>query len=100
MYFWCSDTVMATELSCFRDGAIVWSIQYSCADASKRPAIKGEVPEITSEILEGLLAKQRADDGADYIYDLTAELGRRLVGFRHDMDSETDDPEPFQVLAD
>src|SRR5262245_25983438 len=28
LYFWCSDTVMATELTCFRDGAEAWSVQY------------------------------------------------------------------------
>lgn len=32
---------------------------------------------------------------------LRREVGRRLVGFRHDIDIdiETDDPEPFQVLG-
>lgn len=99
IFFWCSDTVMATDLACFRDGAEVWSIQYDCGDQLKRPAMNGDVPKIAHEILADLRMKQVADDGADYVYDLTAELGRRLVGFRHDTDLEGYDPEPFQVLV-
>lgn len=100
LHFWCSDTVMATDLFCFKNGTEAWSIQYDCGDKTKQPAIEGDVPQIAHEILEGLQTKQRADDGADYIYDLTAELGCRLVGFRHDTDLDTDDPEPFQVLGE
>jgi hypothetical protein len=99
LYFWCSDTVMVTELKCFIDGAVVWSIEYNCEDTARLPAIRSDVPAVANEILVDLRAKQRADDGADFIYDLTAEVGRRLVGFRHDMDPVTDDVEPFQVLS-
>jgi len=98
LYFWCCDTVMATELSCFTNGSEAWSIQYDCGDKSKRPAMIGNVPNIAHEILDGLRRKQRTDDGADYVYDLPTELGRHLIGFRHDTDLEVDDPAPFQVL--
>ena len=100
LHFWCSDTVMATELACFKNGAEAWSIQYDSQDAMKQPDIKGDIPRIAHEILQVLRTKQQADDGADYIYDLTAELGLSLVGFRHDTDLEIDDPEPFQVLGE
>jgi len=96
--FWCSDTVMATELKCFKNGSVVWSIEYDCEDETKRPSLLGDPPSVANEILSDLRTRQETDDGADYLYDLTAELGRRLVGFRHDIDAETDDPEPFQVL--
>ena len=99
LYFWCSDTVMVTELVCFKNGTISWSIEYNCEVETQRPAMTGDVPSIVHEILANLRSQQQQDDGADYIYDLTAEVGRRLVGFRHDMDPETDDPEPFQVLS-
>ncbi|MCA9236674.1 MAG: hypothetical protein KDA44_14465 [Planctomycetales bacterium] len=100
IFFWCSDTVMATEMLCFRDGREAWSIQYDCENNAKQPAMNGDVPQIAHEILKDLRAKQQADAGADYIYDLTAELGRSVVGFRHDTDLERDDPEPFQVLSE
>ena len=97
-YFWCSDTVMATELICFNNGAEAWSIEYDCEDKTKQPALNGNPPSRVHRILVGLKERQQTDDGADYIYDLTAELGRVLVGFRHDVDPKTNDPEPFQVL--
>jgi hypothetical protein len=100
LYFVCSDTGMVTELKCIRDGGIVWSIEYDCEDEAKRPAITGnDVPAIVTEVLESLRSQQQKDADADYIYDLTAEVGRRLVGFRHDTDLDADDPELFQVLA-
>ncbi|MDB5342751.1 MAG: uncharacterized protein JWP89_1128 [Schlesneria sp.] len=99
MYFVCSDTVMVTDLKCFRDGEIVWSIEYDCEDETKRPAITGDAPAIVNEVLKGLRSQQENDADTDYIYDLTAEVGCRLVGFRHDTDFETDDPALFQVLA-
>lgn len=98
LYFCCSDTVMATGLVCFKNGAEIWSIEYSCEDDDQQPAINGAIPQIVHDILEDLRAKQQADNGADYIYDLTAEVGRVLVGFRHDTDPKSGDPEPFQVL--
>lgn len=100
LFFWCSDTVMATEMMCFKNGANAWSIQYDCEDETQRPKLTGDVPPIVHEILKNLRAQQEGNDGVDYIYDLTAVVGRSLVGFRHDADAATDDPEPFQVLED
>ena len=81
---------MATELSCFKNGVAAWTIEYDCSDEQKLPAMSGEIPKAAHAILESLREKQRADDGADYIYELTAELGHKLVGFRHDTDVEGD----------
>ena len=81
-------------------GSEAWSIQYDCGDKTQQPAMNGDVPQIAHRILKDLQTKQQADDGADYIYDLTAELGRSAVGFRHDTDLETDDAEPFQLLGE
>jgi hypothetical protein len=99
LYYWCSDTIMVTDLFCFQNNAVAWSIQYDCGAKSKRPALTGNVPDAVHEILKDLRSKQDADDGADYIYELTADVGRSLVGFRHDVDLQIDDPEPFQVLT-
>ncbi len=101
--FWCSDTTMSTEMLCHRDQGRIWSIEYDCEDESKRPAIGGEIPAVAHDLLARLQEQQRASDEAgddvDHIYDLTSALGRALVGFRHDGDAETDEPEPYQVLS-
>ncbi len=103
IYFWCSDTSMSTEMSCHRNGRRVWAIEYDCEDEKKRPLLDGDIPPVAKTLLAALEDEQRVSDeeggGADHIYDLTAALGRALVGFRHDADAETDDPEPYQVLA-
>jgi hypothetical protein len=58
------------------------------------------VPLVAHEILKKLQAEQEADDGADCLYDITADLGQSLVGFRHDIELELEDPQPFQVLGE
>lgn len=99
LYFWCSDTVMATELLCFKDGAEAWCIQYDCNDKTMQPKLVGAVPKVVHKILEDLRVKQQAQDSADYLYELTAEVGLSLVGFRHDTDFQSDDPAPFLHLS-
>ena len=99
IYFWCSDTVMSTELIGYRDGVQQWSIQYGDVDGKrKQPSLQGDVPDVVPRVLKELQAKQAANDGADYLYELTADVGLRLVGLRHDIDLETGEPDPFQVL--
>ena len=100
IYFWCSDTVMSTELVCFRNGTESWSVKYDCETGTDRPELKGDLPAVAHEILAKLIAQQDASADADYIYDMTAELGLALTGFRHDQDLELNDPEPFQILSD
>lgn len=107
-YFWCSDTCMSTVLICFKNGVEAWSIYYNCDGSSKRPAIVGQVPQVTYELLNELERQQAAADGCDYLYELTANVGRELFGFRHDDASASgnDDPfesgnqGPFQVLSE
>lgn len=98
LFFRCSDTFMKTDLRCYRDGQEAWSIIYKSDDETKRPALNGEPPEVVHETLARLKSQQAQDDGADYLYDITAEIGLALTGFRHDTDPETDDPRPFVVL--
>lgn len=99
IYFWCSDTVMATELFHFENGKETWSVQYDSEDESKQPRINGDPPPIVAEVLSDLKTKQSQSD-ANFIYDLTAELGREIVGFRHDTELNSEDASPFQVLSE
>lgn len=109
LFFYCVDAVMSTELTCFENGARVWSVTYRGEDESSRPTMVGEVPSVCQEILEELETEQRTRSSdevlkqrrieIDFIYDLPAELGLRLVGFRHDAPHQTAGLGPFQVLA-
>ncbi len=97
LHFCCSDTVMITELVCFENGSEKWSILYSCDEGE--PEIKGTVPKIVHSMLKELQAKQDADDGEEFVYELTGDVGEHLIGYRHDGGADTKDPEPFQVLS-
>lgn len=100
LYFWCSETVMITWLTCFRDGKEAWSVTYNCEDEKMPLVIKGDVPKVAHEIVEELRAQEEdADSDSGYLFEVTGDLGLSIVGFRHDQDLETDDPTPFQVLG-
>ena len=51
------------------------------------------------EVLAELQVEQEKDPHADYIYDITAEVGNRLLGLRHDMDLVGSEERPFQELS-
>jgi hypothetical protein len=59
--------------------------------------------EMGSRMPTGLCSLQTiadaVNDSVDYIYDLTAEVGRALTGFRHDQTAGTMEYPPFQVLT-
>lgn len=98
LLFRCFDIVMATQLECFKNGDKVWSITYEGESEEAQLELKGEVPPVTHKILKSLQIKQTSDPQVDFIYELTAELGLHLVGFRHDLSLPGDSPEAFQVL--
>lgn len=100
LYFWCSDTVMCSELICYNAEKIEWAIRYNGYDGGELPLIEGKPPALVNEILSALKAEQiENSNDADYIYELTAEVGRKLVGYRHDMGAVTDEPNPFRLLT-
>jgi len=99
LYFCCLDTVMATDIKYFSKGANLWSIEYNSEEEAAHPSLTGDYPAVTNKLLSFLRARQEADSEADYIYELTTEVGRHLTGFRHDEDPDTDERYPFVVLT-
>ncbi len=98
LFFRCNETLMSSDFRCYRNGEEAWSVIYKSSDETKQPLIGGEPPDVVHERLARLKSLQTQDAGADYLYDLTAEIGLQLTGFRHDIDPKTDDKVPFQVL--
>jgi hypothetical protein len=86
LFFYTNDTEMYAELSCYRGGETSWSIFYDGSDGIAEPTIDGPVPARARSIIAAALDEQKAagEDAADFIYDAVAEIGRDLVGFRHD----------------
>ena len=80
---------------------MIWSVRYDCEQNDRQPLIQGPVPEQITSVLEAAREQAAADgdEDVDFMFDVTANLGRALVGFRYDMTPEVDDALPFQVLA-
>lgn len=102
LFFWCSDTTMSTQLFAFHNGTLAWSIGHDAEEGGL--ALEGALPpEAEAIVSEHTRAQQEADaaeEGVDHLYEVTADLGRALTGFRHDVDPEgVADEAPFEVLA-
>jgi hypothetical protein len=88
IYLYTDDTPMKAEITSFVDGRVKWSITYDGQDGPSRPATEGALPAEAKPIIAAAEKAQKAAGGAkadvDHIYDVVAELGLALVGFRHD----------------
>ena len=100
LFFWCSDTTMTSQLICFRDGKKVWSIDFDCEKVGQELQLTGDLPSVVQETLDELKESEPDDEDEAVGYELPMDVGRKLTGFRHDMDVEIDDDEPFQVLTE
>jgi hypothetical protein len=80
----------------WRAGEQVWSVQHRGGDYGVDDlVIEGTPPEPFEEIRARCFAAQQAAKhdkiGVDYVFDIPVELGRSIVGFRHDQaDAHTD----------
>jgi hypothetical protein len=88
LFFYTDDTPMATRLASYRNGSLVWAITYDGSNGVGEPEMEGELPPIASDVLSRVRHEQEEEGGrsagVDCIYELTAEVARMLVGFRHD----------------
>ena len=80
----------------WRAGEQVWSVQHRGGDYGVDDlVIEGTPPEPFEEIRARCFAAQQAARhdkiAVDYVFDIPVELGRSIVGFRHDQaDAHTD----------
>jgi len=88
LYLYTDDTPMSAELTSFVDGSVQWSIVYDGTGGPGRATTEGVLPPEAKPIITAAEAAQKAAGGAkadvDHVYDIVAELGLALVGFRHD----------------
>jgi len=102
LFFYTDDTPMATRLACYRDGSLAWAINYEGVNGVAEPQIEGAAPPCTTEILAGLQKEQVDADGrregVDFIYELTADVAKALVGFRHDQTLAGGEVVPVDIL--
>ena len=100
LFFWCSDTMMTSQLMQFRDGKKVWSIDFDCEARGQELRLSGDLPKIVQAAHANMTEMESDDEEGAEGYELPADMGKELTGFRHDMDVDTDDDEPFQVITE
>jgi len=99
------DHVMFSSAAKWKDGKEIWRVAH---DGGEKGALhletRGELPAEFESIHKELFAKQeqeipnRDELGVDYVYDIPAELAKKLTGFRHDEDMPGLSGEVFQIL--
>lgn len=103
LFFYTHDTVMTTRLASYQRGGLTWAITYDGLNGISDPEIEGTPPQSAPDTLRTLHSKQAAAGGrgadTDFIYGLTAEVARMLIGFRHDQTLADGEIVPIDVLA-
>lgn len=85
VYFFTDDAPMCAEITSFVAGQPAWTVSYDGSGGVSTPTLEGIVPTAVQSILaEARKEQNAAGPDVDHMYDVAANLGRALVGFRHD----------------
>ena len=100
LYLYTDDTPMAAEISAFVDGKVKWSVTYDGRKGVSTPKTEGTLPAAAAKVLAKARKEQAAaSDDVDVMYDVVAEMGREIVGFRHDVTLAEEEHLPVYQLA-
>lgn len=84
--------VMVCRAEYWAGGTKRWSIAHDAQVGTAHLEVVGDPPAPFTEVRDGLLAKQAAEDLAgplvDFVFDVPLEMARRMTGFKHDEDDE------------
>lgn len=79
--------VMFSRLTLWRGGERVWSVVHDGSEGGDELEVVGESPPELADVVarcEEERSAEDAHDDVDYVFDVPIDLGRALVGFRHD----------------
>lgn len=94
--------VMFSSATCYSNGSQTWRVEHDAQQSIYHLHTVGSPPAQ----LDGVYAKlkQEQDDAGganadvDYIFDVPVAVAQAITSYRHDMDIEGVDSEPFEVL--
>ena len=92
------ETSMVSLARAYSGGQRTWEVVHDAGQGLEHLATEGDPPTALAGIHGRLLEEARSGAGADYLFDVPAELGKALTGFRHDEDVEGADADVFAVL--
>lgn len=96
-----NETCMVSSAYEMNRGIETWTVLHDPANGIEHLEASGDLPEVYNIIRDEKLVDQQHDDEGlvDHIFDVPVELFVALGGIRYNMDLESDDPEPWHVLA-
>lgn len=85
-----SEITMYSSLSCYRDGAQLWSVVHDPDEDVDGVSVEGEPPPAFAAILKRRQDQrdQVSNDDVDFIFDVPIDLSVSLCGFRADQCDE------------
>jgi hypothetical protein len=94
--------VMFSSATCYSNGAQTWRIEHDAQQSIYHLSTTGSPPTQLDEAHVMLKQEQDnaggADADVDYIFDVPVTVAQAITSYRHDMDIEGADSEPFEVL--
>ncbi len=94
--------VMVSRISGWKNGQKIWCIFHDAQENIEHLKIDGNPPEIFDKIRNRLIDEQEKAGGqtsdVDYFFDIPIELGKTLIGYRHDEDIDAQGDKHFSVL--
>lgn len=93
------DHVMFSSASAWKNGQRLWHVAHNGEeDRVLHLETSGDLPAEFESIRKRVFAKQEQDLKVDHVYELPAELAKKLTGFRHDESMPGLTGEVFEVL--
>jgi hypothetical protein len=100
MEFGVEETSMVSFARGYGNGARAWEVVHDASEGMKHLEVTGVPPQPFIEIRDSLLDKLLKNNrGADYLFDLPADLCKAVTGFRHDEDIQGIEGNAFTVLG-
>lgn len=94
--------VMYAAASCWKNGEEIWRVVHegdkSIDHLVSQGAPPSQLPQLRQRAQEAIGNEAGEEYPVDYFFELTANLARDLVGFRHDEDCISFPREKFQLL--
>jgi hypothetical protein len=94
--------IMLSSATCYSNGSQSWRVEHDAQQSIYHLSTIGSPPPQLAEAHAKLQQEQDNAGGAgadvDYIFDVPVVVAQAITSYRHDMDIEGADSEPFEVL--
>lgn len=99
MTFLVEEASMVSVAQGYAEGRQIWEVVHDSNNGREHLQIEGSLPPSFSAVRDRLVDELKKDKhGADYLFDVPADLSKSIIGFRHDEDIAGIEGDAFTVL--